>query len=380
MPKKSKVTSRGSRSNPGTAAPVKERPSRYWCSRCTRSYVRQKGNFPASQSPIFKENDGFLPVCKHCVDEMFDHYKAVLGDEKRAIYRICLKFDIYWNEKIYDMIYKASTTSSRVLAYISKSNLQQYAGKTFDDTLDEEEQDRVMRQLAGPIVIQSGDVDTSGEDLAYRQEEQEPFVITQEIVDFWGGGLDPAFYRELENRKKYWCGDNVDGMDIGELAVLKQICILEVTINRDSAAGKSIDRSVNSLNSLLGSANLKPVQKVEGNTEDTTPFGVWIRRIENTRPISDPDPEFCDVDGIRKYISVWFFGHLCKILKINNEYSRLYDEEMARLRVERPEYEGEDDEVINEDIFDRATQRELAEEAEERDRELAEEVDAYDAG
>ena len=147
-------------------------------------------------------------------------------------------------------------------------------------------------------------------------------------------------------------------MDVGERAVIKQICMLEVTINRDTAQGKAIDRTVNSLNALLGSANLKPVQKkkddsLDANTE-ATPFGVWIRKIENTRPISEPDPELKDVDGIIRYISVWFLGHLCKMLKIDNKYSRLYEEEMAKLRVERPEYEGEDEESVFEDIFNRS--------------------------
>ena len=50
-------------------------------------------------------------------------------------------------------------------------------------------------------------------------------------------------------------------MDVSDCAIIRQICMLEVTIARDTAAGKSTDKSVNALNSLLGSANLKPVQK-----------------------------------------------------------------------------------------------------------------------
>jgi hypothetical protein len=147
-------------------------------------------------------------------------------------------------------------------------------------------------------------------------------------------------------------------MDKGEEAVIRQICMLEVTINREAAAGKPINNHVNSLNNLLGSGNFKPVQRKSDSALDAdieaVPFGVWIRKIENTRPIAEPDPELNDVDNIIKYISVWFFGHLCKMLKINNKYSRLYEDEMAKLRVERPEYEGEDEEDIFEDIFSRA--------------------------
>ena len=351
MPKQSKITS----SKPSAASPVKERDGKYYCTRCTRSFVNQRNNFPTSQSPMYKENNGYIHVCRHCVEEMYQHYKDVIDDEKEAIKRICLKFDIYWNVSIYNMISKASTSHSRVLSYISKSNLRQYTGKTFDDTLDEEAKFGIVGSCSSVNYVNDYQCG-SDDDL-----ENATVIVPEDVVDFWGSGLTPGFYAELEKRYKYWCGDidrNSNEMDVGERAVIKQICMLEVTINRDTAAGKSIDKSINALNTLLGSANLKPVQKKNEGLDaeaERTPFGVWIKKIENTRPIAEPDPDFEDVDGIIKYISTWFLGHLCKMLRINNTYSRLYEEEMEKLRVARPEYEGEDDDSILEDIFERAS-------------------------
>ncbi len=349
MPKQSKINKPATKSSPGVAGPIRETPDKFYCTRCPRSFTRQKGNFPASQSPIYKENGGYLPVCKHCVDEMYDHYKAVLGDEKAAIRRICMKFDIYWNERPYAMVYKANTSASRVLAYISKTNLVGFIGKTFDDTLDEESG---LGQFAAATELP----DVLG-------EMNETATVAPETMEFWGAGFAPSFYIDLERRLKYWIGDTDRyAMDVSECAIIRQICMLEVTIARDTATGKSIDKSINALNTLLGSANLKPVQKKKDESIDAamenTPFGVWIRQIENTRPISEPDPELKDVDGIVKYISVWLLGHLCKMMKIDNTYSQLYEEEMAKLRVDRPQYEGEDEETIFEDIFSRAEESE----------------------
>ena len=267
MPKQSKIT----KSSPGVAAPIKDAPDKFYCTRCPRDYTKQKGNFPASQSPIYRENGGYLPVCRHCVDEMYQHYKTVLGDEKSAIRRICMKFDIYWNDKIYGMLNKSSTTNSRVLSYISKSNLYQFVGKTFDDTLDEENE---LMQRSSDVALD--------EIIADSNEE---ITISSEIVEFWGAGFAPSFYIDLERRLKYWCGDTDRySMDVSECAIIRQICMLEVTITRDTAAGKSTDKSVNALNTLLGSANLKPVQKKKEENLDaaaeSTPFGVWIRKIE----------------------------------------------------------------------------------------------------
>lgn len=80
-------------------------------------------------------------------------------------------------------------------------------------------------------------------------------------------------------------------------------------------------------------------------------FGEWIRKWENSRPIPEPDPELQDVDGIIKYIDIWFRGHLCKMLNIKNSRTKLYDDTIEQMRIERPEYEEDDDETMFENIF-----------------------------
>lgn len=98
---------------------------------------------------------------------------------------------------------------------------------------------------------------------------------------------------------------------------------------------------------------MKPAQqKNDGDGAlENTPFGVWVRKWENQRPIPEPDPELKDVDGIIRYISIWFLGHLCKMLGIKNAYCKLYEDELAKMRIERPEYEDDDDETMFNNIF-----------------------------
>jgi hypothetical protein len=144
-------------------------------------------------------------------------------------------------------------------------------------------------------------------------------------------------------------------MDVGTEAILRQICVMEITINQDRAAGRSIDKNVNALNSLLGSASLKPAQKKEESNADaalaSTPLGVWLYRYEQKRPLPEIDEDMKDVNGIRKYVFTWM-GHLCKMLGLKNAFSDLYESEVARLRVERPEYDGDDDEAFMNRLFE----------------------------
>lgn len=316
------------------------------CTRCGKEYGTRNQNFSKSQSPLYVENDKFLPVCKSCINELYENYRESYQDDRAAIRRICMMFDLYWSDEAYNSIKKTPSAQSNIMAYIRVSGLRQFNDKTFDNTLEEES--RKERTISYMDAMDGSSSDRE---------------VSPEIIEFWGSGLTPSYYRELEQQLKKWTeGRDMEDIDIGEITVIKKICLLEVMINQDIASGnnKSVEKNVRALDALLGSANLKPVQLQQQKTgvadekDAMTPFGVWIRKIEDDRPIPEPEEQFKDVDGIAKYISVWFLGHLSKVLNINNRYSNLYEEEIAELTVERPEYEGYDDEEILEDIFERA--------------------------
>ena len=345
MPKTSKVQI----TKPKPAAPIEDERKEFYCCRCKRHFTKQKGNFPASQSPLYDGNGKYLTICNHCVDELFEHYKAALGDEAEAIRRICLKFDIYWNPEIYAMLNKASTSHSRVRTYISKTNLYKYVGKTYDDTLDEEYQAEIERQEEAERIAKESVV-TNIEDV-YDEDEQ--VVVPESVVRYWGSGFTPEMYIELENRRSYWMSQFPEGsvLEPGEEALLRQICIMEISINRDLAAGSSVEKSSNALNSLLGSMNIKPSQRRESN-DSAVPFGCEIAKWEEDEPIVEPDKEFQDVDGMRKNVITWFLGSLCKTAGIKNEYSQYFDDEVKKYTVERPTYEedtGFEDDGVEED-------------------------------
>lgn len=334
MPKVSKIKAASSR--PGEPTPPKAKLDKFMCTRCGRIYLRQRNNFPASQSPLYRENGGYLPVCGTCVDDLFNHYKEALADEVAAMRRVCMKFDIYWHPDIYAMVSKANTSTSRIRSYISKTNLYKYVGKTYDDTLDEE--DAALGTIAAPVIQRTESYDESNERMP-----------SQQSVEFWGSGLPAEMYFALDARYARWTG-NIDGViDNTAEARYKQICILEETINRGvTSTGKSDAATINALNTLI-----KDVQKGDAMNEsfDDLPFGVGIRMFENARPVPKPIPELHDVDGVVRYISIWFLGHLCKMLGIKNTYCKLYEEEMERRRVERPDLDDEDDEGAFNEIF-----------------------------
>lgn len=308
------------------------------CCRCGTKYPQRKRFFPVNYGVLYK-GIGYLPYCRDCIDAIYNGYLDVCHDQETAVRQVCRKLDLYWNKAIYEQAERKSTTKTIMSMYMARLSSANHAGKCYDDSLVE---DGTLWSFSNANVLRTY---TTEED-----EKESQNIISNDIIAFWGNGYSPEMYMELEQRKEYYLEKLKDRgeLDIGTEILIKQICNLEVGIARDSVAGKAIDKSVNALNNLLGSLNLKPAQQKDEDAESklsSTPMGVWLYRYENKRPLPEIDEQLKDVNHIKKYVFTWM-GHLCKMLDIKNGYTKLYEEEIERLKVEKPEYYGDDDEAL----------------------------------
>lgn len=334
------------------------------CAKCGRGYSKRQSNFYVSHGIDYK-GTGYLHICKSCVETLFNNYLATCVDAKKALRQLCRRLNLYWNDAAFDYVFNKSPTKDLLTAYITKINNPRYSGKSYDDTLTDEgtlwdfsnsEERKLMRVEENARKIAAADFFgvslEEAEEMGYGAKESK---IPEEVIAFWGPSYTPDMYAELEQRRQYWMSRFPEGieLDVGTEALIRQICSLEIDINRDRADGKPVDKLVGALNTLLGSAQLKPAQKSTDakSNGSNTPFGVWIKRWEDERPIPEVDPSLKDVDGIKKYIATWFHGHLAKMLGLKKAELKLYEEEIERLRVERPEFDGEDDEEMLNDFF-----------------------------
>lgn len=307
---------------------VLEERNEFWCCRCPREFTKQRGNFPASQSPLYENNNKFLPICNHCLDELFNHYTVVLGSEEESIRRLCMKFDIYYNDSIVKASRKVNANYSRIKAYISKANLNQYRDKTYDTTIEEETTDTI----------------NSIEDI-----KESDIKIPQKTVRFFGVGFSPEDYKFLQEQYDDWTARHECKTKAQE-ELFKTICMSQLNILETQRNGGKITEAMSAFQGLLGSANLKPNQTNSNALADQNTLGTLIKKWENEKPVPEPDPEWKDVDGIVRYINVYFLGHLCKMMGIKNSYSRMYEEEMAKYKVDKPQYES-DDEALFDAVF-----------------------------
>ena len=309
--------------------------TRYVCIGCRRSYTKQRTNFQTAQSLLYRGNNYYLPWCNRCVDTEFERLKNDYGlSDKEATKRLCSKFDMYWNEELFNSMPASIPSSSSVpRQYLRRTNLQQHAGKTFDDTISEEAAKRAAQAQATYLNLEE------------TQTQNTPNV-PDELIQKWGPDRPHASYFDLQKRYDELTGGRP--VDAATDLLVKQACLSSYEIDQLQKDGKPFEKQQASLVNILGSLNLKPSQIKADERDsglDSMPLGVGIQRWEQTRPIPEVDDSWKDVDGIKKYLNVWFLGTLCNMVGVENKYSAEYEEELEKYNVTRPDYfEGGDSE------------------------------------
>lgn len=193
-----------------------EEPNFYVCPTCRSHYSKLDGNFPASQSELYAGWDYHIPICRKCLDKLFEHYTNVYGgDEDIAIRRICEKYDIYYNVSLLNASRKITKTRSRIHNYISKANLVQYKNKTFDTTLDEERSNTI----------------TSIEDYDKKKSNGE-INATKTALKRWGIGVfADTDYAILEEHYKM-LKENNPNADNNQEIFIKSLCHLNLLMTK----------------------------------------------------------------------------------------------------------------------------------------------------
>jgi hypothetical protein len=288
---------------------------------------QNKKEFYTSINESHKNTNGKLPWCKSCVEKQFNNYLNKYGDGKLAIYFLCRKFDIYFSISAYEGAEKNSVKTGWTIiqSYFKQINSFRDAnnyGVCFDDTVDILEDSNKYNN----INIESN------------------FEVTEEIIRFFGGNLNPEEYEYLSEKLDEYMNTYECETPVME-ELLKQAAFESLEIRNKRMRREDVSKNLKNLQDLLGSANIKPNQETGANATEQATFGTLLKKWENEEPVPEPDDEWKDVDGIGKYIRVWFLGHLCKMMGITNDYAKEYEEEMANLRVSLPSDNSSDEEM-----------------------------------
>jgi hypothetical protein len=291
------------------------------CLKCEKEKSSISNNFYMNTHPLFSSEK--LDICKECINDYLGE-KESAGHESR----IKLVLSLMNKPFLYEEWTGREKDWSRYITQIS--SLPQYKGMTFADS--------VFNKTATSL----SDHKKESSNIAAEESEEN---ITQEdlrsLIGFWGKGLEKEDYLFLQNEYEKFLNSYECDSYAMEL-LFQEASHQRLTIKKSRESNKSVEKELKTLQDLLGSANIKPVQETGSNAVEQATFGTLIKKYENEKPIPEPDESWQDVDGIRKYIQIWFFGHLCKMLGIKNEYSEHYEKEVNKYKVESPEYQDDE--------------------------------------
>ena len=87
-----------------------------------------------------------MPICKTCVQKIYTDIAVEYQSDYKAIRRLCMMFDLYFSQKIFDSTEKRNADTNRMAAYMGNYNRAQYgaAGKTYEDTIKEEKEQALL--------------------------------------------------------------------------------------------------------------------------------------------------------------------------------------------------------------------------------------------
>lgn len=251
----------------------------FQCSCCGRRFKRQQGNFSFSQSPIYNGNNHYLTVCCSCVEKLLEQYITMLGSGEEAIKRICMKFDMYYDEK-FIASQNNNFTPSLLKTYIRQSNLLQNSNKTYDTYLSEK----------------SGEIIETFEDVQNLNADGER--ITKSMFDRWQG-FDKDDMVFLEEHYKMIKKQNPNVDSNGEIFI-RDLCTTKLLQTRAIKKNDitSYDRLTKLYSDTFAKAGLKTFQEEDKSNEN--PLGVTLEIISKYTPeefYKDKDL-YKDFDGI----------------------------------------------------------------------------------
>ncbi len=278
--------------------------SRKRCTACGED-KRPTIDFYLSRSKLYKFNDGRMPICKECLSSLFKELNAKYSDEVKALYHLCMLFDIYFDR---DLVEKSSANNN----FSDEDNLLKSYMKNVNSLNQYKFKDSMSSDC---IVLDDSLLENKKEEVEDIYEERE---MTPELKKLclkrWGSGYSDEDYIYLEdNYAEFYEAYAHDTPAERMLLMNITKTLLEGEKSRKSGDKKGYENMLKLVSSMLTDAAIKPSQKKTMGDEVGECFGVFIENLEKNEPVNEAIDDFADVDNIGKLIDRQFVKNFAKV-------------------------------------------------------------------
>lgn len=305
---------------PSEVEPRIDNDEEYRCTCCGHKYKKQETNFGSSKSPLFKGNNGYLSICRHCIATLYDQYIPFYdNDEDAAMERICQITDMYFDPDIWAMSRKISTSKdgrsrNRVSTYISKLNLKQSDGcNTYSDTL-----------------IRRWEAEVENVETVQEAAKNDDIVVSVETMRRFGMGFSDGDYDVMQSEYDSWIEKMGEPMDKRQEELYVTMCYMKLNFQKSIQAGSAgIGALANAYKAFIEAATTEiedRKKKAEAEME-LKPIGMLFRDIEEYCPAEYYKDKklYADFDHLKEYVSRFMARPLVNLLTGSKEMDKEFN-------------------------------------------------------
>lgn len=288
-----------------------------YCRKCCKSMV--VNNFYEATNLLIDTN-GYLSVCRNCVNEIYEHYFSLYGDMKTAIRCVCRDLDIRFSESA------LQATQSHIDRLVSRGKKGNKVFGYYKSKLGST--GKLNEGYEALRYIDSDSVENIYECPSAPAEDSKD-EIASETIDYWGEGRTPWEYNFLEDEIHKMKTD-FECSDYGMEMIMRDICFMNLEIEKVRMSGRGdVTKLIEARGKLMNDGNLKPVQSTGADRTEKMSLGMFIKKWEDERPIEKRmDSE------MKKYIDTYMIGHLAKMEGLDNEIVRQYEKAIEEYTID----------------------------------------------
>lgn len=273
----------------------------YVCCRCNKRF-NSLSYFYKTYSKLYT-NTEHLPVCKDCFVELFYLYADKYKDEKKAMQRICMAFDLYYADYAFDGCCQDGKIA--IGNYMRLLNIVQCRDKTFDTTIEEGYDPK--KELIKRQPEKQAKAETKQAKAETKQEKEdtpapEEPSISRSDLKRWGNGFEPEEYEYLNSHYKCLKEANPNCDSNQEIFII-DLCVTKMQ-QTQAVRAKDIDaysKLTELYRKLFQQAGLKTVKESTTSAEDC--WSSWTSIISRQAPEEYYKDKqlYKDMDGLDDY-------------------------------------------------------------------------------
>lgn len=318
-----------------------KKPDTFMCHRCKKVMNKTQLAKECSmvKSPLWEGNGYRLPVCDECLNFLYDYYNRILNDPYAAYRRICMKFDIYYNDAIVEAALKDSASANRIKPYISQLNFARYQNKTYDNTIEEEH----GRYIYGDFVFEYEDEDGKLVNAKEELERLKSIKIAEPVKEEvdpqlekrFGLGFLPKEYAFMQDFYETQLAEIPDACKESLDETLRDMCRFKILQSRaiESNTMNEIDKYSSLFQKSLKykDDSIAKFKKTESDNADTLSISSLTAMIEEFCPadVYKQKDVFKDVDGISDYLKRFVYRPLKNFFTGSRELDKDFNIEGA---------------------------------------------------